>query len=205
MHLFYSPTSPYVRKVEAAAIELALSDHLQRIPSSPHPVRRDAVLTEKNPIGKVPALVLADGEVLYESSVICEYFDSLAGGHRLFPVPGPARWRALQDQALGDGILDAALLVRYEMARPEAVRWPEWIEGQTEKIRSCLDRLEERAGGLVGRIDIGSLTLACALGYLDFRFADLDWRRTHPKTAQWYDTVKDRESLSRTQPGKAAG
>src|SRR5690606_28111667 len=102
--------------------------------------------------------------------------DSLAGGHRLFPAHGPARWRALQDQALGDGILDAALLVRYELARPGMVQWPDWIEGQTEKIRSCLKHLEQRADGLTGRFDIGSITLACALSYLDFRFADLDWR-----------------------------
>lgn len=201
MHLFHSPTSPYVRKVDAAAIELALSDRIQRISSSPHPVRRDAVLIEKNPVGKVPALVLADGEVLYESSVICEYLDSLAGGHRLFPESGPARWRALQDQALGDGILDAALLVRYEMARPAPVQWSEWTEGQTEKIRACLKHLEQRVDGLTGRFDIGSLTLACALGYLDFRFAHLDWRKTHSRTARWYDAVKGRECLSRTQPG----
>lgn len=200
MKLFYSPTSPYVRKVVAAAIELGLDDKLQHIPFSPHPTRYNAELTAGNPLGKVPALLLESGEAIYPSSLICEYLDGLDGQKRLFPAQGLARRQALLEQALGDGLLDAALLARYELGRPVALQWSEWIQGQIRKIEDALDELERRVDTLEGRVDIGTLTLACALGYLDLRYAELAWRVRCPKAAAWYAGFSQRESMLRTEP-----
>lgn len=111
MKLFYSPTSPFVRKVMVVAHELGLADRLERLPSAAHPVNRDKSIISHNPLGQVPTLLTDDGQVLADSRVICEYLDDLAGGG-LFPKAGAARWRALVDQTLGDGLLGAALLAR---------------------------------------------------------------------------------------------
>ena len=140
MRLHHNIASPYVRKVMAVAIETGLEDRLEPVSRMMTPVKPDAGLVEDNPLGKIPCLVTDDGAVLYDSPVICEYLDSLHDGPKMFPA-GPARWTALRRQAEGDGILDAALLVRYEtFLRPEERRWPEWIEGQKLKFRRALGR-----------------------------------------------------------------
>jgi glutathione S-transferase len=129
MKLFFSPTSPYVRKCMVTAHELGLVERIALLPSQAHPVNRDATLVAANPLGKVPTLVTDEGQALYDSRVICEYLDHLGGG-RLFPQDA-TRWNALALQSLGDGLLDAALLARYEdVARPEALRWADWRRGQ---------------------------------------------------------------------------
>src|SRR3546814_16106441 len=108
--------------------------------------------------------------MLFDSRVICEYLDSLHQGAKLFPA-GAARWRALRLQALGDGLLDAALLVRYEgFLRPEAKRWQDWADGQMLKVRGALADIEQLAPGFGDTLDIGTVSVACALGYLDFRY-----------------------------------
>src|SRR5487761_2556315 len=128
MKLFFSPTSPYVRKCLVVAHELDVHDRLQLLPSQAHPVQRDAQIIRSNPLGKVPTLLCDDGSVLYDSRVICEYLDTLHGGS-LFTRVGAARWQALTLQSLADGMLDAALLARYEQAaRPEALRWNDWLD-----------------------------------------------------------------------------
>ena len=133
MRLRYSPTSPYVRKVSVCAIEFGLAERIERIPTDTLDPKTD--LAEHNPLVKVPALVLEDGEVLYDSPVICEYLDSLHDGAKIFPPAGPERWTALRQQALGDGILDAAILCMLEtLRRPEALRWRGWIDKQTGKV-----------------------------------------------------------------------
>ena len=122
MKLYFSPTSPYVRKCLVSAHELGLVDRIQLLAANAHPVQRDATLIASNPLGKVPTLLTDDGTPLYDSRVICEYLDHLAGGS-LFPRTGDARWAALTLQSLADGMLDAALLARYEQAvRPEPLR-----------------------------------------------------------------------------------
>jgi glutathione S-transferase len=195
MKIYFSPTSPYVRKCMVCAHELGLANRLELLPSSAHPVQRDQTLVQSNPLGKVPTLITDDGTVLYDSRVICEYLDALAGG-RLFPRDGATRWSALTLQSLADGMLDAALLARYEeAARPEALRWPEWRAGQIDKLVTSLAALEGSVGTLAGRVDIGTLALACALGYLDLRFADLAWRQRAPKLALWAATFMQRPSL----------
>lgn len=195
MKLFFSPTSPYVRKCLVSAHELGLVERIQLLPASAHPVQRDAGIVARNPLGKVPTLVTDDGTALYDSRVICEYLDNLAAGS-LFPRAGAARWQALTLQSLADGILDAALLARYEAAlRPEPLRWSDWTAGQLDKIATSLAALEAGVPALQDGADIGTLSLACALGYLDLRFADLAWRAGHPRLAQWAAAFGQRASM----------
>lgn len=203
MKLFYSATSPFVRKCLVCAHELGLRDRLEFLSASPHPVNRDRSLMARNPLGQVPTLVTDDGVVLYDSRVICEYFDSLAGGG-LIPAAGAARWHALLEQSLADGIMDAAVLSRYETAvRPESLRWADWVAGQLDKVHSALAEIEQRAGGFADRIDIGTIAVACALGYLDFRYAALEWRQGHPQAAAWHADFARRVSMTATQPPPA--
>ncbi len=197
MKLFFSPTSPYVRKCLAVAIECGLVDRIERLPAAAHPIQRDARIVAANPLGKVPTLVTDDGEVLYDSRVIAEYLNHLGGGS-LFPAPGPQRWQALTLQSLADGVLDAALLARYEQTlRPEAGRLAAWQAGQLDKITSSLTALETQAVALAGRVDIGAIALGCALWYLDLRFPDIGWRQSAPQLAQWQASFSQRDSMSR--------
>jgi glutathione S-transferase len=200
MQLFYSASSPFVRKCLVSAHELGLQRQLQLEPSNPHPVNRDRPLVARNPLGKVPTLVTDEGTVLYDSRVICDYLNDIGGGG-LVPATGPVRWMALVEQSLADGIMDAAVLTRYETAvRPEGLRWPDWITGQLDKVTCGLDEIERRAGTLAGRVDAGTIALGCALGYLDFRFAALQWRAQRPRTAAWFEVFGQRDSMRATRP-----
>ncbi len=199
MKLYYSATSPYVRKCLVSAHELGLRERIELIAATPHPVNRDRALVVRNPLGKVPTLMTDDGTVLYDSRVICAYLNALGDGH-LVPKP-PAAWLIHRDEALGDGILDAAVLVRYEtFARPESLRWKDWIDGQMDKVTCSLAEIEARAGSLDQRIDVGTIAIGCALEYLDFRFAALGWRKSHPQTAAWFERFAARESMRATRP-----
>ncbi|MEK0083630.1 glutathione S-transferase [Benzoatithermus flavus] len=201
MKLHSNPASPFGRKVKVTAIETGLFDRLEINNVQTSAVGPDLGLVADNPLGKIPCLVLDDGSALYDSRVICEYLDTLHGGARLFPAEGPARWTALRLQALGDGIMDAAILARYEtFLRPENLRWPAWVDGQLDKVVRALDRLEAEADELGKRLDIGTIALACALGYLDFRFAAMSWRSTRPRLAAWFELFAARESMLRTLP-----
>jgi glutathione S-transferase len=196
--LYFSPTSPFVRKCLVCAHEVGLADRITLASSSAHPVDRDAVLVADNPLGQVPTLITDDGVSLYDSRVICEYLNDLGGG-TLFPASGEARWRVLTLQALSDGILDAALLLRYEgAARPEALRWDAWQRGQLDKVATSLAWAEGEAESLRGRLDIGTIGLACALWYLDLRFADHGWRARYPRLAAWSADFGARASMQRS-------
>ena len=182
-----------------SAHELGLRERIELLPAAPHPINRDRVLIVCNPLGKVPTLVTDDGTALYDSHVICEYLNASGDGH-LLPEKASARWPVYRDQALADGILDAAVLVRYEtFARPEALRWKDWIDGQMDKVNCSLVELERRAGAL-NRVDLGTIAIGCALGYLDFRFASLGWQKTYPKTAAWFLGFGARPSMMATRP-----
>lgn len=201
MKLMYSPTSPYVRKVMVLAIERGLDRKIEKLPQAASPMGGNKVLEKANPLGKVPALELDNGMTLFDSPVICEYLDSKHRGDKLFPASGARRWKALRLQAIGDGILDAALLARYETAmRPEKLRWTDWLDGQKRKLAQALDQLEKEAKDLAGGLTIGQVTVACALGYLDFRFGDMNWRKGRPKLAAWYDKFSRRKSMQATIP-----
>jgi len=200
MKLFHSHSSPFVRKVMVVAHELGLAGGLELLPTAVHPVNRDTSVLAHHPLAQAPTLIDDEGRGIADSRVICEMLDAQAG-HRLFPREGAARWQALNEQSAADGILDAALLIRYELtARPDTERSTSWIAGQTAKIESTLGWFEQRAAGLGERVDIGTITLACALGYLDLRFADLGWRAQCPVLADWYASFSQRPSMSATRP-----
>jgi glutathione S-transferase len=201
MKLMYSPTSPYVRKAMVLAIERGLDRKIEKVTITASPITENKVLDKANPLAKVPALELDNGLTLFDSPVICEYLDSKHRGDKVFPASGARRWKALRQQAIGDGILDAALLVRYEgFMRPEHLRWAEWSAGQKRKFNQALDLLEKEVKDLGGALTIGHITIACALGYLDFRFGDMNWRKGRPKLAAWYDKFARRKSMQATIP-----
>lgn len=195
MKILFSPYSPYVRKCLVTAHELGLHDRIELLPSNAHPVQRDLAIIQSNPLGKVPTFFTEDGQVLYDSRVICEYLDNL-GEARLLPPAGTQRWTTLTLQALGDGILDAALLARYEdVARPESLRWAEWRAGQLDKAETSLHYLEKHPE-LLDRVDLGTIAVGCALWYLDLRFDDFGWRDRFPLLTQWYSSFSARPSMS---------
>jgi glutathione S-transferase len=201
MKLFYSQTSPYVRKVRLAAEHLGLTGRIELVPAVTTPVAEDAALAAATPLGKLPALVLDDGQVLFDSRVIVEYLDQLAGGGLLPPPSDPARWRSLRIQATADGLLDAALLMRYEVAlRPGELLWRDWLDGQTRKVTRALAALEAEAAGLASGPALDAIATACALGYLDFRFADMDWRGRAPGLAAFYAAFSETPEMVRTDP-----
>ncbi|MGE0005684.1 MAG: glutathione S-transferase [Parvibaculaceae bacterium] len=201
MKLFYAPTSAYVRKVMVTALELGVADRIEKLPSAAHPVKRDERIGVANPLAKIPAAITPDGDTLFDSRVICEYLDAEAPGRHLFPLEPRARWQALTQQALGDGLIDAALLSRYEMtARPQERQWPGWVEGQMAKVDAAVARLEDKVETLAGPLTIGQIAIGCALGYLDFRFAHRPWRDRHPRLAAWHETFARRPSMQATIP-----
>lgn len=201
MRLHTNAASPFGRKVKVLAHETGLMDRIEPLNQALTPVSPNEAVTAANPLGKIPCLVTDEGEAVYDSRVICELLDSLHGGRRMFPAEGPARWRALTFQALGDGIMDAAVGTRYEtFLRPEALRWPDWIAGQKLKVSRALDRLEAEAGRLGDEPDIGLITLGCALGYLDFRYADQPWRPGRPALEAWFARFDARPSMQATRP-----
>ena len=198
MKLFFSPNSPYVRKVLVTAQEVGLGAQLELLDAAANPINRDARIVAHNPLGKVPTLVTDDGLALYDSRVICEYLNAQGQG-TLFPANGAHRWQALAWQSLADGLLDAALLIRYENnARPEALRWADWSAGQMDKIHCCLKELERQGHQPRGGFDIGHLTVGTSLWYLDLRFPELDWRQQYPSLAGWIKPYMQRESMQQS-------
>jgi len=199
MKLCYSPTSPYVRKASVTIRECGLEDRVELIPTNPWDPTTD--LPTHNPIGKVPALITDDGQPLFDSPVICEYLDSLHHGDKLYPPTGATRWSALRQQALADGILDAAVLAFLEIAkRPEQYCWSDWVKRQKSAMQRSLDALEEESKSFGDSLTIGQIATGCALGYLDFRFADDNWRAGRPNLATWSETFFNRPSMVATVP-----
>lgn len=201
MKLYVIPASPFGRKASITIAELGLGARVVQEPATVTPISRNEEVARGNPLVKIPTLLLDDGTSLYDSPVICEYLDHLSGAPRFFPAPGPARWSALRRQALADGLMDAAVLLRYEQAlRPEALRWPEWMAGQTAKITGALDAMEAEAPGFGSTFDIGHIAFACALGYLDLRYDHLHWRNGRLALAAWFAVVSQRPSMVATMP-----
>lgn len=203
MKLRYSPTSPYVRKVMVTAIEAGLADSIELIPTNVW--NPDSDIRAHNPLGKVPALELDDGMVLFDSPVVCEYLDSQHTGSKLFPEAGTDRWTALRRQALGDGIMDAAILRLLEDKRPPGEKSEAWIGRQKVSIERALDEVEAEADSLDNDdVTIGHIAIGCALGYLDLRFADDNWRAERPALADWFDAFSARRSMMDTTPADPA-
>ncbi|EXF92136.1 glutathione S-transferase [Pseudomonas fluorescens HK44] len=202
MTLFHNPASPYVRKVMVLLHETGQLDRVALQHSQLTPVSPDAALNQDNPLGKIPALRLDDGNVLYDSRVILEYLDQQHVGNPLIPREGSARWRRLTLAALADGIMDAAVLIRYELAlRAPEKHWDQWLDAQRDKIRRALAVLEADAiAELTSHFDVAAISVACALGYLDLRHPDLTWRDANPQLAAWYFEVSQRPSMLATMP-----
>ena len=184
-----SPPSPFGRKVRIAVALLGLSDRIT-VENADTNDPSDK-LRKQNPLGKVPTLILENGETLYDSRVIVEYLDFLAGGGRLIPA-GAARFDVLRQQALADGLLDAALLQVYEARwRPEERREPRWLDHQREKVERALRVAETTLSTPPWAFHVGHVALACALGYLDLRFEGR-WRDDHPRLVAWLDDFAKR-------------
>ena len=200
MRLHHSPTSPYVRKVMVVLLETGQAGDVAIVPAAGTPVDATQMPLAQNPLGKIPALERDDGPALYDSRVICRFLDARAGAG-LYPA-GSRQWDSLTLEATADGILDAAILMVYEWrVRPEALRMPEWVEGQWAKISRALDAMETRwISHLHGPLDIGQIAVGCALGYLDFRHADRDWRQGRPALAAWDAAFAARPSMQSTRP-----
>lgn len=200
MVLHWSPRSPYVRKVVIAAHELGVQDRIDLVRTvvggtDPHPA-----LMRQNPLGKIPTLVLADGTIIYDSPVVCEFLDRMAGGG-LFPADWAARLVALRWQALGSGMLDISLLRLTERNKPEAMRSAPHQALWLGKIVCSLDALEAEAGALAATpFNIGHIAVGVALGYLDFRFGPEAWQATRPKLAAWHAGFNARPSVAANMP-----
>ncbi len=197
MKLRYSPTSPYVRKVTVTAIETGLDKKIERILTIPASAPD---LPADNPLGKVPTLILDNGERLIDSPVIVEYLDGLHSGAKIVPTSGDARWKALRLQALADGILDAAVLRLMETRRPANEQSKAWMERQRTVVNRSLDWLEQHVASLDDTVTIGNITVAIVGDYLDFRFGAEDWRQGRPKLAEWQKRFASRASLKATYP-----
>ena len=183
MLLRHSPTSPFVRKVRVAADLLGLKLELEPADT----LDPNDSLRRQNPLGKIPALLVPDGEVLFDSRVILAYFDHLAGGDRILPAEPKARFRALRREALADGMMDAGILLLYEgRFRPAERHEPKWLEHQAQKRMRALDAFEAETGAFAGPITVGDIALACALAWFDFRFGG-DWREGRPNLVAWLD------------------
>ncbi|MET0279107.1 MAG: glutathione S-transferase family protein [Pseudorhodoplanes sp.] len=184
MILRSAPPSPFGRKVKIAAAILELSD---RITIALTDAVTDMELRTQNPLAKIPVLVLDDGRTLFDSRVILEYLDHIAGGGRILPKEEGPRFAALRLQALCDGILDASLLRVYEARyRPEEIRHAPWLDMQAGKVARGLAELERDPPSIDPTPNVGQIALACTLGYQDLRFKG-EWRSTHPKLVAWLD------------------
>ena len=196
--LHWSPKSPYVRKVMVCAHELGLVPQLKLVRSVAAMLRPNPELMAVNPLSKIPALVREDGSVLFDSVVICEYLNALAGG-TLFPAEGERRWQALRWHAFGDGLLDALILWRNE--RERQVPLQPLLEAFELKTRASLRMLDAEAASLATEpFSIGQVTVGCALGYLDYRFEAFGWRAQAPRLADWFAALCERPSFQATRP-----
>ncbi|HYC46746.1 MAG TPA: glutathione S-transferase family protein [Burkholderiales bacterium] len=201
MKLYWSPRSPFVRKAMVCAYEVGIADRIEKVYALVSMTQVNPDVLRVNPVGRIPALVTDAGDVLYDSNVICEYFDAELGDSSLFPQDKPERWLALTRLALADGMLETGVLWRSERVKPSPQQSSPTILAYERKITSALDAIENATPALdPDYVGIGDIGLAVALGYLDFRFVDIDWRARVPRTARWFETFSARPSMQATVP-----
>ncbi len=193
MQLIISPTSPYAWKTRIVRLEKGLSDRVEMIEANP--VADGAADLVRNPLGKVPCLVREDGSLLFDSPVICAYLDSLGDAPSLFPREGERRWQADRAHALGDGVIDAAYNIVIENRRTDAEQSAFWIDRWQTAIKRSLEDMAHSLQGSATPFTIGDISYAAALGYLDFRHPDIEWRTTHPALKDWYHRIAERQSI----------
>ena len=201
MKLFWSPRSPFVRKVMVCAHELGIASRIETVYALVSMSRVNPEVAQVNPVGRIPALVTDEGLALYDSHVICEYLDATYGGFTLFPREAPRRWEALRRLALADGLLETLVLWRSESTRPEQQRSSGVMEAYARKTDSALAAIERDAADLKSDgVDIGEIATGVALGYLDFRYTHLGWRARAPRAARWSESFSARASMQQTLP-----
>lgn len=199
MKLYYSPLSPFARKVTILAGELGIGEQITLIRGAGNLMVHDAEFRQLNPSGQIPTLVTTKGDALFDSPVICEYLDAHAGGDLI--GTGAARWRNLRDQAFGDGMCDAALQLRYDIGlRPADRQWDDWQSAWRSKIHDSLAWIEARPGHFDDRHDIGPISVFCALAFIDNRIPELAWRDAYPGVAAWFDAYALRPAVAATNP-----
>ena len=200
MKLCYAAASPFVRKVMVVLHETGQVDDVEIMEVATTPVSPDAGVSARNPLSKIPALERPDGPALYDSRVICAYLDDRANAG-LYPT-GKARWDVLTLEATADGIMDAAVLAVYERrVRPEDKQFEDWIEAQWNKVAGGLSSLNSPRSSSTRRISFSSgAASGCALGYLDFRHSDRNWRNGNDALAAWFETFESRPSMMATRP-----
>jgi len=195
--LLYTPMSPFARKVRVAAIETGLDAQISLVEADVWDPKsqtgRDA------PLGQVPVL-LGGPEPLPGSALICDFLDSLNTGAKLVPTEPQARWKVLASLALADGVMTAAVAHTVERKRrPAEYLWPQWLERQEQKIARALTCLESRELNADKPADLFTVTLGCALAYLDFRLPEFDWRAANPRLRHWLADFEQRPSMQMTQ------
>lgn len=203
MKLLGSSSSPYVRKVRVVMAEKKLD-----FVFVPEDVWADqTTIGESNPLGKVPCLIMEGGEALFDSRVIVEYLDTLSPVGKLIPPLGRDRAEVKTWEALADGLLDASILARLEATwggRTDAQRSQAWIDRQLGKVQACVKSMSHGLGDkpFCAGIHLGlaDIAVGCALGYLDFRFAQIDWRTDHPNLHKLHDKLMLRPSFADTLP-----
>ena len=204
MKLSFSPASPFARKVRIAAIELGLIDKIEFVPETLVPGQANEKYSRVTPLKKLPVLMLDNGDVILDSYVIVEYLDELAGGDKLIPASGAARWKVKSDHSMLQGMLDSMLLCRYEqMVRPEPLRWKAWGEDHWNRTWSGMARFENQSDMLSRPFDVSQIALTCVLGYADFRFADCGWRKAYPKLDAFHEKMLARPSVKISLPPAA--
>ena len=203
MKLIGAVTSPYVRKVRIVMAEKKLDYQFV----TEDVWAADTSITQSNPLGKVPCLVMEGGEALFDSRVIVEYVDTLSPVGKLIPPTGRERAEVKTWEALADGVLDAAILARLEASwggRKDSERSDAWIERQLKKIHDSLAAMEralhDRQYCTSNHMSLADIAVGCALGYLDFRFAHIDWRSDHANLAQLYERLAQRQSFKDSAP-----
>lgn len=198
MKLYCSHTSPFARKVRVLVREKGA---LARVTEETISAMEDpATLHEANPLGKVPALILPDGSSYFDSPLICEYLDVTLEGPSMIPGSHVERFRVLRHQALADGIMDAAVSLIFERARPEAQRSEMWMGRWQRAIERSLGLLEDEVVSLDGPVDLGVIAVGAALGYLDFRHGALGWQERQTELAGWWRDLAKRPSFVETAP-----
>jgi len=196
MQLLYQTHSPYARKALVFAHEAGLADQLEVIHHETSPLRRNEEVFAANPLGKVPVLLRSGWPAIFDSDVICAYLDTLHAGRKLIPTDGEARWRALQVQAVAQGLADAGIAIRWEtQRRPKELRYPALRDGHVEKLLASYDWLEQEFD-TEGAVHIGHIALATVLSWLEFR--ELPTFRPRPRLRRWFDQFSNRESMVAT-------
>ena len=190
MKLYFNKPSPYARKVRIVVHEKQLTKRIEW--HEVYPWADPPELLTASPIGKVPALVTDDGTLLTESGTIAEYLDSIGSGP---PLIADNRFAVMARAALAQGVIDAAFGSVIERRRPAERQWSDWLE----RLRRAIDRTLPRFQVSEGRFDLGDISAACALAYMDFRLPEIAWRKSHPRLAAWLDQVNQRPSMVATR------